>query len=1091
MYSRIALLCFCVCVLSGCKRASDRDTPKPVEPVAGEGESVNARYLTTMNIGKAQCESGSAKEAIRSFEAAVELLPTEVAARLNLARACLLDSAFERTVSECSLVIEIDRYATSAYYLSGLAYLRLGRAAEATAKLQRAARDDPSTAAVQFQLGAALLMDGQPERAGEAFRAAVQLEPGHWSAHYKLATIAQRAKDPELYRTHMQTFQALRENMPERQQAADYWQRCKHTAISVPSEVHQPDEAAIAVRFVPKPLGIGDAQFAPLASGDFDDDGRNDVVAVNAAGEVHVLHNTATSLSDVEIGSVGIGLPGSLCRVADFDNSGGSDVFVGDGRVSALLSRGDDGSYTNVTRSAGLSGAGILDATWVDFDHDADVDLLAVNGDNTLTLWVNRGNGTFVDGGADVGVPSGAIAAGVWPADMDSDEQTDVVVMSPDGPCWQLHNDGLGEFETVHADPPWPTGTLLIVEDFDNDLSRDVVVAQGNAVNVRLSGGGAQAITIPHGEIVGLVDIDYDNDGWLDLGVVGGDGEFRLFRNGGAGGWVDVSDATALSATDCKSGRHVIVADMDGDGDSDLLFNDSSDRLTLLSNEGGNANAQLRLRLTGTKSNKSALGTLVELSAGSFRLSRTVTRFPVEIGVGSRSQLDSVRTIWPNGIVKHDIWVDPSKPLRIEEPFVSAGSCPYVYAWDGESFRFITDILGSSPLGLSLRRGAFVEADTEEYIWVGNDQTFVKRGGRYALQITDELREILYLDHVSLVAVDHPADQEAHPTSKVQPPPFVDAEVWVMGRRQEVLNAVDSDGRDWTDALRSVDGVRTRPPVLEKPQLRGRAVPYSLELDFEPIDVSKPLALVLTGWLMWGDAGVNVATAQNPDSQNPWPALDAWAGGAWQSVSVEVGTPSGKTKSIIVDLAGRLPVGTTRLRLTTGYELYWDRIALFERIEAGREVVTRLEVTSADLGWRGFPAQIRPDPSGPVLPDVDDIRNEAPWRRGLSGWCTRYGDISELLRDIDDRYAILNGGDGVIVEFAGELPPLAAGYTRDFFMFCDGWDKDGDYNVAFGDTVKPLPFHGMDAQRYGAQRFPDQDAEWIRLFNTRWVGQSD
>jgi len=79
----------------------------------------------------------------------------------------------------------------------------------------------------------------------------------------------------------------------------------------------------------------------------------------------------------------------------------------------------------------------------------------------------------------------------------------------------------------------------------------------------------------------------------------------------------------------------------------------------------------------------------------------------------------------------------------------------------------------------------------------------------------------------------------------------------------------------------------------------------------------------------------------------------------------------------------------------------------------------------------------------------------------------------------DDRYAILKGGDAVRLVFdARSLPPVPPGFVRDWLFVSDGWDKDGDKNTVAGQTVEPLPFHGMDDARYGAagQTNPDDAA---------------
>jgi hypothetical protein len=184
--------------------------------------------------------------------------------------------------------------------------------------------------------------------------------------------------------------------------------------------------------------------------------------------------------------------------------------------------------------------------------------------------------------------------------------------------------------------------------------------------------------------------------------------------------------------------------------------------------------------------------------------------------------------------------------------------------------------------------------------------------------------------------------------------------------------------------------------------------------------------------------------------------------------------PSGKTKTILCDLGGKLPSGSKRLRLTTTFELRWDRIALFERIAETefeqREVFPR----SAELRFRGFSEIKSRAPGHPQTPAYDKVSARPPWRTTPQGWCTRYGDVLDLVRSRDERLAILNAGDVVTLRFdAKVLPPVAPGRERTFFFHSVGWDKDADHNVVEGDTVEPLPVAGGK----------DRAAE----FNTRWV----
>jgi hypothetical protein len=111
----------------------------------------------------------------------------------------------------------------------------------------------------------------------------------------------------------------------------------------------------------------------------------------------------------------------------------------------------------------------------------------------------------------------------------------------------------------------------------------------------------------------------------------------------------------------------------------------------------------------------------------------------------------------------------------------------------------------------------------------------------------------------------------------------------------------------------------------------------------------------------------------------------------------------------------------------------------------------------------------------------------------MAGRYTRFGDVRELLTAADDRYVVLKGGDAVRLAFdAGALPPLPNGWTRDYLVVLDGWEKDADKNTVAGQTVEPLPFHGMDDARYGMaeQAFPDEDAHraFVREYLSRAGG---
>jgi hypothetical protein len=278
---------------------------------------------------------------------------------------------------------------------------------------------------------------------------------------------------------------------------------------------------------------------------------------------------------------------------------------------------------------------------------------------------------------------------------------------------------------------------------------------------------------------------------------------------------------------------------------------------------------------------------------------------------------------------------------------------------------------------------------------------------------------------------------------------------------------------------------------LRPPQLRGLAEPYSITLDFGELPVDRPLVLALTGWLRFGGGMANVAASHDPSLPFPFPILEAeTSDGAWQKVDVVAGAPAGKTKSMMIDLTGKLPAGTKRLRLGMAFEIHWDRIAMLERGDDASFRATKFPPATADLHWRGTSEYEDWPWFLPITPAYEKVRPIAPWLITPTGWCTRYGDVLELVKHKDNALVILNCGDELTLTFpAAQLPPKRPGDVREFFLFTSGWDKDADYHVEGGHTVEPIPWHGMDDQLYGKQKrpaFPNDG--WISKYNTRWVG---
>ena len=177
------------------------------------------------------------------------------------------------------------------------------------------------------------------------------------------------------------------------------------------------------------------------------------------------------------------------------------------------------------------------------------------------------------------------------------------------------------------------------------------------------------------------------------------------------------------------------------------------------------------------------------------------------------------------------------------------------------------------------------------------------------------------------------------------------------------------------------------------------------------------------------------------------------------------------------------------MRLTAAFEIHWDRIALFKKRDNSETRIVALPATKTDLHWRGY-SEFESWPWYlPLTPNYTNVKQTADWTITPQGWCTRYGPIDELIAGRDQAMVLLNGGDELTLHFAAaSLKERSPGTVRDFFLYSVGWDKDADFHCELGWQVEPLPWHGMDSQRYGQQERPAFDDGWIKRYNTRWVG---
>jgi hypothetical protein len=213
----------------------------------------------------------------------------------------------------------------------------------------------------------------------------------------------------------------------------------------------------------------------------------------------------------------------------------------------------------------------------------------------------------------------------------------------------------------------------------------------------------------------------------------------------------------------------------------------------------------------------------------------------------------------------------------------------------------------------------------------------------------------------------------------------------------------------------------------------------------------------------------------------------------WVRVTDDMGFPAGLPRTITADLSGKVPQGTTRIRITTNLQIYWDSI-LIDRSQPNDDFkLNPIPLTKANLGYHGYPLQIEDQPPGNVKYKYEQVSRTGPYAR-QAGEYTRYGDVTPLLTSFDDELVVFGSGEEVALEFdPAKLPPLPKGWTRDYFFMANGYEKDMDFYAADGSTVEPLPFRRMGTYPYVGKAFPsDEDhLKYMLEYNTRFVSGNE
>lgn len=447
-------------------------------------------------------------------------------------------------------------------------------------------------------------------------------------------------------------------------------------------------------------------------------------------------------------------------------------------------------------------------------------------------------------------------------------------------------------------------------------------------------------------------------------------------------------------------------------------------------------------------------------------------------------------TRWEDGTTSLTRTVDLSKGRISANPtYIFTGtSCPSLYTWNGTSYSYVSEVSNHGWLGyinyISENPDwniVYWRNNPWDYIKLDQNQLHPRDNEYYDIILTQNWDEIFYLDAAYLMVVDHPKDVDVYSTMVEQylDPDYM-GKIYTVSKENQLtpISAFNEKGEDVLSIISEIDDNFTSGEDGITSPSWNNITWNRLTLDLGDLSDAEQIKLVVRAIVDWG----------SPDDYNSWidnffaqpvpngtqitppPYMEVKdVNGNWVRVDESRQfpiPPDSVPRTFVVNMTGLFPTNDYSLRISNFWNVTFDYIGIDTSLE--KETVIHQIYPEANL-YQVFTTSSMSE-----------------------GNFTRYGNVTELILNDDDKFVIGRQGDEVSLKFIDDIGAPKNNMERDIFFFVSLWFKDeyGNWGFGFGFTVDPLPFQNMSGFPYPPQEsypFDIEHQQYLSDYNTRTI----